>query len=862
MAVDWFSRHITKGCGKIGCIIGRNPYFFFILPVITTAFLAPGLTMLKSTISTLYLYTPSNGRFLTERRIVEEIFPMNLSTQFDPGRVTREIPCGYVILVAKDGGSMLREKTFKEVLRIDKVVKNVTINYQGNEMSYSHLCARRNRKCYINNILSLANKIKDVEEGKYTFVYPLTINLATYRFTYYAVNLGGVETDSRGNVLSAKAIRLLYYLSDKEKKANELWEVAFLNRLEREFSDEVTVYRYTSQTVDRELVEISEKGRLWMGLALILMSICCFGFCFVCKRPWLGLGCTASASLAIVSAFGLLGYCGVDFIASNFMLSFLVLAVSIDDTHQLILRKIKDPCKTIEENMSEVYLAVLPSIFISTLINILFHMISLCFVYLPALQIFCLYSSLCLLFTFLYSITFIGALLALCDKAEAKGSHYLICCKIREDSMEMEQSSKECTSANNTKNIKDAKKTSSHSAFLSIFQYQVFKLTIAVLMLGYIAVSAWSISTNIRIGAELTNFVAYDSYGGQFVKQNNFYYSRYPYRVQVVINATLDYSDPSVRKEVENIIHRMEKCRYIGDHTLTESWLKYYMMFLNDNRTSSLIQGLDTKHKQDFIIGLKDVFLRLPITEIFHDDIKFSKDGKEIVAARFVLQAADVTLSEGEKEMTSELRQVADSAPFPIVIYSYGFPHTERLLTLANTSLNLLGVCLIVFFLITLITTGRMIFSMIFTSCMLFVINGGVAYLSLWNVNLNSATVINLLFIICLVIRYFIHITCAYCMASDEELIPFMKGLYISVVPVLKSAIPIILAAAIVGFGPSMIFTSFFKVTFILITSSLFFLLLVIPALLSSVQFLRKSWNIPSASNTDLILVKFSQNKH
>ncbi|XP_067119338.1 patched domain-containing protein 3-like isoform X1 [Centruroides vittatus] len=845
MASDWFALHVTKGCGKLGCAIGRNPYCFLLLPIITTAFLAPGLVMLNDIISTLYLYTPTNGRFITERSIVEELFPMNLSTNFDPGRVTREIQCGYVILVAKDGGSMLREKTFKDVLKVDRVVKNVTVHHQGLPMSYSQLCARRNRRCYVNNVLSLSKRIKQIEEGKYKFIYPLTINLATYRFTYYAVNLGGVETDSKGNVLSAKSIRLLYYLSDKEKKANELWEVAFLRRLEQEIFEEIIVYRYTSQTVDTELQEISQQGRLWMGLALIIMSICSFVFCFLSKRPGLGLSCIVSSCLTIVSAFGLLGYCGVDFIATNFMLSFIVLALTIDDSYQLIFR-IRDPRKTIEEHMGETYATTLPSILISTIIDVLFYTVSLCFVHFPALKIFCLYSSICIVFTFTYSVTFSGAVLVLSDRAEVKGFHYLTCCKTKgkwhsnrltkskhtsnfsiftANIPEVQSSSKECSTNNSTKTVKKDMNNSTNftSTLLIIFHSQLFKLTIIIVTLGYIAISAWSISTNIKIGAELTNFVSYDSYGGQFVKQNNFYYSRYPYRVQMVINATLDYSNSSVRSQVENIIHRMEKCRYIGDNVLTESWLKYYMTFLNDNRTSSLIQGLNIKTKKDFNIGLKDVFLRLPITEIFHDDVKFSKDGSDIVAARFVLQAADVTLSEGEKEMTRELRQIADNSPYPVVIYSYGFPHTERLLTLANTSLNLLGVCLTVYFLMTFMLSGRMLFSLASTSCLMFVINGSVAYLSLWSVNLNSATVINLLFVICLVIRYSVYITCTYCTISDEEHSSFVNRLSNTTVPILKSAIPVMLSAAIVGLGPSMIFTSFFKMTFVLITSSLFF---------------------------------------
>lgn len=61
------------------------------------------------------------------------------------------------------------------------------------------------------------------------------------------------------------------------------------------------------------------------------------------------------------------------------------------------------------------------------------------------------------------------------------------------------------------------------------------------------------------------------------------------------------------------------------------------MRFIEQEDSFIFLQSLNMSDPYDFITGLRTIFLRLPGTESFRNDVVFSEDGSEIVAARFVV---------------------------------------------------------------------------------------------------------------------------------------------------------------------------------------------------------------------------------
>ena len=75
---------------------------------------------------------------------------------------------------------------------------------------------------------------------------------------------------------------------------------------------------------------------------------------------------------------------------------------------------------------------------------------------------------------------------------------------------------------------------------------------------------------------------------------------------QVVVSGSLDYSDPAVQRDMEELVGRLENTTYI-DPAYTESWLRSFMDYVT--RWSDYPGGpeLRVDTEQNFIRTLKDV---------------------------------------------------------------------------------------------------------------------------------------------------------------------------------------------------------------------------------------------------------------
>lgn len=80
---------------KLGLIVGRNPGYFVIIPVLIACICITGYQRIHYEIDPEYLFSPINGPGKYERAVAEEHFKVNYSRRFNVGRITRagnEIP--------------------------------------------------------------------------------------------------------------------------------------------------------------------------------------------------------------------------------------------------------------------------------------------------------------------------------------------------------------------------------------------------------------------------------------------------------------------------------------------------------------------------------------------------------------------------------------------------------------------------------------------------------------------------------------------------------------------------------------------------------------------------------------------------
>lgn len=105
---------------KLGFMIGTHPGYFIIVPLLLTALCASGFQQMIYNYDPEYLFSPSDGEAKNERGILEHYFKVNYS-EFKASRLTRPGKFGRVVISAKDGGNMINETLWNQILYLDQV---------------------------------------------------------------------------------------------------------------------------------------------------------------------------------------------------------------------------------------------------------------------------------------------------------------------------------------------------------------------------------------------------------------------------------------------------------------------------------------------------------------------------------------------------------------------------------------------------------------------------------------------------------------------------------------------------------------------------------------------------------------------
>ena len=113
---DFIDDGLRKFFGWLGYQVGKRPGYFIIVPILLTGLCASGFQRIEYEADPEYLFSPINGEAKFERAQLEKHFLTNYSA-FDPGRVSRAGRFGRLLILAKDNGSLLRERIFQQVLK-------------------------------------------------------------------------------------------------------------------------------------------------------------------------------------------------------------------------------------------------------------------------------------------------------------------------------------------------------------------------------------------------------------------------------------------------------------------------------------------------------------------------------------------------------------------------------------------------------------------------------------------------------------------------------------------------------------------------------------------------------------------------
>ncbi|XP_015275366.1 PREDICTED: patched domain-containing protein 3-like [Gekko japonicus] len=654
-----------------------------------------------------------------------------------------------------------------------------------------------------------------------------------------SVEPGAAEDRSRP-VRAAKALRLYYYLREDDpaqREASSKWLKTFLERIPVLLGDlnltSVRVAYFTSisrqEEFEKNAKEVIPLFSITYFLTIFFAVISCTRLDCVLTKVWAASFGVLSSGLAVLSSFGLLLFCGVPFVITAANAPFLILGVGVDDMFIMVScwqqTKVKD---RIKDRMADTYAEAAVSVTITTLTDVLAFYIGIATSF-PSIQSFCIYTGTAFVFCYIYNLTFFGAVLALNGRREESNRHWLTFMTVSTETDDSRGSAYNmcCVGGSYDETTGAEFEHPMNGFFRKYFGpflvHPWTKVFVVVLYVGYLGSSIYG-CTQVKEGIDLRNLASDHSYVIQYYNWEDEYFKEYGPRVMVIVPENIPYWNSSVRADLENCMQLIENSTYV-DKYLSESWLRMYItiakgMFLNvDDRSS-------------FIGNLSVLFQVNPDSQW---DVNFTDlEILEISASRFFIQTVNVTSAIDERDLLEQLRGLAADCNIPLIVYHPAFIYFDQYLVIAQNTIQNVVIATGAMLLISLLLIPNPLCSLWVTFAIASVIVGVTGFMAFWDVNLDSISMINLVICIGFSVDFSAHIS--YAFVSSEK--PSMNdravdALYRLGYPVVQGAVSTIVGVLVLSLAATYIFRTFFKIMFLVILFGAAHGLIFIPVFLT-----------------------------
>ncbi|XP_015605307.1 patched domain-containing protein 3 [Cephus cinctus] len=841
---------LNRAFHKIGLVVGRHPGYFVIVPVLLACICITGYQKIHYEIDPEYLFSPINGPGKYERAIVEKYFKVNYSHHFDVGRITRPGRFGHVIIIPKDGDSnMLRKVVWDELQLLDNVIKNATATYEGESFTYEQVCARWQDQCFNNDILSLHHVIAEVESRELNLTFPLMLNPVTWDTHLFPVYFGGSVITEDMTIETVPSVQLAYFIAADNKRQDAIgaaWEEAFLdavgNAEDSGLFKHISTARFASRTLELELEANTKTVVPYFSSTFAIMGlfsvVTCMMADWVRSKPWLGLLGNISAAMATVSAFGMCMYIGIDFIGINLAAPFLMIGIGIDDTFVMLAAwRRTNILSPVPERMAATLSEAAVSITITSLTDMISFFIGIMSPF-PSVQIFCIYSGFAVVFTFLFHLSFFSGCVAISGYCEQKNLHSIVCCKVQPVSKSTHRSwlyRLLCTGGVDPDDPDNPLDNPEHGCmtwfrdYLAVaLNYWLVKVLVIITFGLYLAGALYGLTT-LQEGLDRRKLSKEDSYSVTFYDREDFYFREFPYRIQVVVSGAYDYSDPEIQNQMENLTRTLEETSYISSPIYTESWIRGFLSYVR--RNEEVVNGT-IDNEEDFVKTLKDFWLFPSST--YSLDVKFDPTGEHIIASRFLIQAVNISGTNHEKEMVKELRRICHDSPLNASVFHPYFVFFDQFELVRPTSIQCMIFGALIMMLISFIFIPNILCCLWVAFCIVSIELGVAGYMALWDVNLDSISMINLIMCIGFSVDFTAHICYAYMSSKKKKPEDRVKEcLYNLGLPIVQGAASTILGLVALLLAGTYIFLVFFKMVFLVIFIGAMHGLFLLPVLLS-----------------------------
>ncbi|XP_071483828.1 patched domain-containing protein 3-like [Diadema antillarum] len=843
---DCIDRGLTRLFYNYGKFVSRWPCVFILISLIVAAALSVGIMFLKVDTDVIFLFTPDNSQARDDAVVVYDDFP----TDYDEYTATRgngtDDLAANIILAPKAGDDVLVEDVFSEILRFDRELQNVSVtNSTGTPFTYESLCAMSRGVCLDNPVLEMLNRnVSYLKHVNWTYPFFEASNGESY---FLGTTFGDVELRDNETIVRAGLFALNYILQTTpllEEEGME-WETKFESFVDNFESDAISVSFIHSHTLDSEVSLSTQSVIPLFSISYTLLFTfaitSCVMFDWVFSKPFLGFMGTISASLAVASSLGLLSYAGVNFNIVTSSMPFLIIGIGIDDMFIMLAAWRKtSPCDSVEERMGKAFSEAAVSITITSITDALAFGIG-SINPLPAVRVFCLYTGVAVIFDYIFQITFFGACMALTGRREAANRHVWTLMKVKSPDEAPSTAYKFCCAGGLSEEQRRERTIGNCETGLMTFfkeYYGPFLMKPAVKFLALLAFCAYLGGAiygclNVSEGLELKLLARSGSPAYDFFEHQSDHFSTYGPFVSVVIQESLNVSDAEVQQDLEALVEDFESSKYIHSSEYTEFWLRDFLKFLDAANVPASVRS----DPDDFSRLLVNQFLVNPSFSRYSQDIVFEEGSNDTVieSFRFILTGDGLVTTNQQVQMMSEVRDKASEANITLTAFSPFFIVYEQYARIRPVTIQNLSIAVAAMFVVAFFLIPNLICSVVVALCIASIEVGIVGYMSLWDVRLDSISMINLILCIGFSVDFSAHITYSFLsdrlsMASQHA----VMALYSLGMPILQGAISTIIAIIALNWSTSYIFVAFFKVMLLVMLFGILHSLVFLPVLLSS----------------------------
>lgn len=485
----------------------------------------------------------------------------------------------------------------------------------------------------------------------------------------------------------------------------------------------------------------------------------------------------------------------------------------------------KEGKSSVKARLAETYAEAALSVTITTFTDVLAFFIGI-WTSFPSVRSFCLYTGTAFVFCYIYTMTFFGAIIVLNHKREQGNRHWLTCMPVGDnDRAEASCLYTACCIGKCSGESPQPESEHPMSIFFKkyygpFFTNKWIKLLVVLLYGAYLGGSVYG-CTQIREGIDLRNLASDDSHVIPYYDDSDKYFSVYGPRVMVVITESVDYWNETVRLGIENCMQNLEDISYV-DQNLSESWLRVYTRLANGGLININSQTL-------FINNLPILFQMVPG---FEWDINKTQD--KIEASRFFIQTVNMTSAVDEKNLLSQLRETAKQCSVPLMVYHPAFIYYDQYLVIVQNTIQNIIVATGAMLVVSLLLVPNPLCCLWVTFAVASVIVGVAGFMTFWNVNLDSISMINLVICIGFSVDFSAHISYAFVTSGESSANKrAIEALSLLGYPVLQGAVSTIIGVVVLAAAKTYIFRTFFKIMFLVILFGVLHGLVFIPVFLT-----------------------------